>query len=91
MLYGMPLEDNKQTCTKIPYKGFEISIAMDSSHSNGDLCRSDIRVFSGSADMSSMFYPQADCSVIIAHAENLKMIFAKIDEIVGRQVDPTAI
>ena len=91
MLYALATQDNKQTCTKIPYKGFEISIAMDSSHSSGNLCRSDIRVFNGSADMSSMFYPQADSNIILAHAENLKMIFAKIDEIVGRQVAPTAI
>jgi hypothetical protein len=36
---------NKQVCTKINFRGFEISIAMDSSHGPGDLTRSDIRVF----------------------------------------------
>jgi len=36
---------NPTVCTKIEYKGFEISISMDSSHGAGDLARSDIRIY----------------------------------------------
>ena len=51
---------NKQVCTKIEYKGYEISISMDSSHGPGHLTRSDIRVFRGNYDVSADFLEEGE-------------------------------
>lgn len=73
----------KQACCKIPYKGYEISIAMDDScGTHVILCRSDIRVFrdADGADITDRF---TDASYIVADAYALKVIFKRIDEMVG--------
>lgn len=72
-------------CCKIPYKGYEISIAMDDScGALADYSRSNIRVwrdFDGS-DVTAEFYKVSDhCD---ATAENLKHIFSMIDMFVDR-------
>jgi hypothetical protein len=70
----------KQACCKIPYKGYEISIAMDDSCGClTTLSRSDIRVFRDwdSKDVTEDFY-KAD-STCVANAKNLQYIFSMID------------
>lgn len=75
---------NPSVCTKIGYKGFEISIAMDSSHTNGDLFRADIRIYDkNDADVTFAVMPEyEDCGVIPGSGEALRDIFQAIDELV---------
>jgi hypothetical protein len=79
-LYGR--QSNKMVCTKIDYKGLEISISMDSSHGNGDLARSDIRVYdnrSGNGiDITDRFL-EDDESMLYGDAETLLRIMKKIE------------
>lgn len=72
---------NKAVCTKIDFKGFEISIAMDSSHGDGDLFRSDIRVFAdgGTKDVSSTFFEDSE-TMLYGNAETLLRIMNKMNE-----------
>lgn len=82
-------QKNKQVCTKIEYKGYEISIAMDSSHGDGDLRRTDIRVFAlpgavPGADVSSIFLEE-DESMLYGNAETLIRVFKKIDELENQE------
>lgn len=72
---------NKQVCTKIEFRGYEISISMDSSHTNGDLFRSDIRVFSllTGEDVSLNFLADG-CSMIYGSSEELFRIMTLIIE-----------
>lgn len=49
-------QKNKSTCTKIVFKGFEISVVMDSNHTDSDLTRSDIRVYSVSPGQANLSY-----------------------------------
>ena len=72
----------RSACTKIPYKGYEISVAMDDScgtmHYFG---RSDIRVWCDATgeDVSIKFYQSEDQYMLYGDAETLKHIFAVID------------
>ena len=69
-----------QACTKIPYKGYEISIAMDDSCGAFDtLRRSDICVFRDwdGKDVTNDFYK--DGGTCEANANNLRNIFSMID------------
>lgn len=80
---------NPSVCTKIEYRGYEISIAMDSSIGPGDLRRSDIRVFTlpGSipgVDVSSDFF-EADENMLYGTAETLIRVFKKIDEMASAE------
>lgn len=71
-----------QACTKIPYKGYEISIAMDDSCGAFDtLRRSDIRVFrdTDDADISDKIAEYMGQSMIYGDAEDLKAVFSWID------------
>lgn len=75
---GMP---EHQACVKIPYKGYEISIAMDDSCGGMDtLRRSNIRVYRewDDADVTDQFWPVCN-GVCTANADNLKDIFSQID------------
>lgn len=78
--------ENPQVCTKIIYKGLEISIAMDSSHGAGDLNRSLIRVYEtrvGGKDITRFVFPElAEYEEVYGTAENLRNSFAAIDEYV---------
>lgn len=67
-----------QACTKIPYKGYEISIAMDDSCGVMEVYgRSGIVVFKGADCVSHLFFDgAAQCD---ATAENLIAIFSRID------------
>lgn len=68
-------------CTKIPYKGYEISIAMDDSCGAYDhYSRSNIAVFKGADCVSHLFFADA-AAQCEATAENLITIFARIDEL----------
>lgn len=70
-----------RVCTKIPYKGYEISIAMDDSCGVMEVYgRSSIAVFRGPDDVTPMFYTRGDQTMLDATAETIKLIFAKIDE-----------
>lgn len=77
MLFALKDEPNKATCTVIPYLGYTISIAMDSSHSDGNLRRTDIRIYDGEEDIT--------CHVMQHHgdvpgnAANLLLAFKAID------------
>jgi hypothetical protein len=74
----LPVSHNKCVCTKIPYKGFEISISMDSSHGDGDLFRSDIRVYDDKdKDVTHRF---DESNFIYGTGEALRDIFLTIDE-----------
>ena len=73
---------NKQVCTKIDFKGFEISIAMDSSHGDGDLFRSDIRVFTKpgavpGVDCTSNFLEEGE-TMLYGDAETLLRVMQHI-------------
>lgn len=85
MTLAMPKSRNKATSTKIPYHGFEISIAMDSSHGDGDLSRSDIVVHDASGtDVTFRVLPAyAGRGVVPATADALKAIFIAIDTLVS--------
>jgi hypothetical protein len=78
---------NPCVCTKIPYKGYEISISMDSSHGDGDLHRTDIRVFTAPGSV-----PGVDCTVgflredenmLYGDGETLLRVMQHIDELVA--------
>jgi len=74
---------NKQVCTKIEFKGFEISIAMDSSHGDGDLFRSDIRVYTApgavpGVECTSEFLADGE-SMLYGDAETLLRVMKKIE------------
>ena len=79
---GCTAQANKMVCTKIDYKGLEISISMDSSHGNGDLARSDIRVYDNrsgrSIDITNRFF-QDDEYMLYGDAETLLRIMKKIE------------
>jgi hypothetical protein len=67
-----------RSCCKIPYKGYEISIAMDDSCGALDTySRSDIRVYreSDDVDVTHLFTD----SMLYGDAETLKSVFATID------------
>lgn len=71
----------KAACCKIPYKGYEISIAMDDSCGGMSYYgRSDIRVWCDATgeDVSDKFHMEG-CSMLYGDAETLKHIFAVID------------
>ena len=67
----LPVSHNKCVCTKIPYKGFEVSISMD-------LFRSDIRVYDDKGtDVTQRF---DESNFIYGTGEALRDIFLTIDE-----------
>lgn len=71
---------SKSACCKIPYKGYEISIAMDDSCGVlPEYSRGDIRVFRDcdSKDVTTEFWKMD--GVCTAYASNLQYIFAMID------------
>jgi len=84
LLLGDPKQKNKSVCTKIPYRGYTISIAMDSSHGDGDLFRSDILVDNANGDCVTalVFEEFKEQRVIYADADALKRAFAGIDKLV---------
>ena len=72
---------NPSVCTKIEFKGYEISIAMDSSLQFGrDLVRSDIRVFKDDKEVSQFFYDEG-CNMIYGTAEELFRVMKQIESI----------
>lgn len=69
-------------CTRIPYKGYEISIAMDDSCGTFDhYYRSSIAVYLGEKYVTEQFFVRPFQSYLEATGEELKRIFAKIDEL----------
>lgn len=72
---------NAQVCTKILYKGHEISIAMDSSLGLGDLTRSDIRVFSEDSQDITAHFLESDESMLYGDAETLLRVMKKIEQL----------
>lgn len=72
-----------QACCKIPYKGYEISIAMDDSCGAMRVYgRSDIRVFrdADGSDSTELLFCSDD--TVHATAENLQLAFRMIDLLV---------
>lgn len=69
---------HRSVCTKIDFKGYEISISMDSSHGPGDLCRTDIRIYQKDADVTSMFCA-ADEFMLYGNAETLLRVMKQIE------------
>ncbi len=94
---------NVQLCVKIPYRGFEISVACDSSHGNGDLRRSEIRIFSApslspeSEDVTYELFKGTDCeteaknSCVYGYGESLYLAFKQIDAHLALQVPVVAV
>jgi hypothetical protein len=81
LLLSAPDERNTCTCTKIPYKEFEVSISMDSSHGPGDLTRSDLRVYDAAdKDVTFQLLPQyVEQGTVCADADTLLETFKAID------------
>ena len=76
---------NPMVCTKIEYKGYEISISMDSSHRPGDLTRSDIRVYTApgsvpGVDVTDMFLAPGE-TMLYGTGETLRDVMLAIDEL----------
>ena len=78
-----PKHFNATVNTRIEYKGYEISIACDSSHGPGDLRRSEMRIYIGDNDVTYAFFPYEEYPVLPGTAENLKEAFARIDSRIG--------
>ena len=73
---------NTASCCKIPYRGFGISISMDSGYTAGDLTRSDIRIYdSRGADVTMLLLPEYEAyGEVPATAETLQEAFAACDD-----------
>lgn len=85
-------QHNIQVCVKIPYKGLEISIACDSSHSDGDLSRSDIRVFKGpGGEDISDFFLENGATMLYGYGDELHRVFQLADVYVQNNGEPTKI
>lgn len=70
---------NPQVCTKVEFRGYEISIAMDSSLQYGrDLSRTDIRVYKDDKDVSEKFLDEG-CNMIYGTAEELFRVMKMIE------------
>ena len=83
LLRMTPHSRNPSVCVKLPYKGYEISIAMDSSHGDGDLRRSDITVDDpNGVDVTFALLSEYD-GIVPATTDVLKELFASIDELVA--------
>ena len=77
------LPHNKFVCTKIDFKGYEISISMDSNHGPGDLTRSDIRIYTkpkhtASVDCTDDFLEEGEC-MLYGNAETLLRVMKEIE------------
>jgi len=72
-------QKNKAANTKIEFKGFEISIAMDSSHGDGDLTRTDIRVYKENDDVTIRFLDK-DEYMLYGNAETLLRVMKQIEQ-----------
>lgn len=71
---------NPSVCTKIEFKGHEISVAMDSSLKFGNnLARTDIRVYRENKDVSSEFF-QEDETMLYGDAETLLRVMNQINQ-----------
>ena len=75
---------NPCVCTKMKYKGYEISISSDSSHGDGDLFRTDIRVYTdpGAApqvDVTELFQAEGE-TMLYGDVETLYRVFRTIDK-----------
>lgn len=75
---------NYQTCTKINYYGFEISVASDQSLcASNDLQRTDIRVYKGAHDVTDRFVKRHNNSletIVFTSPEDLHFIMDTIRE-----------
>jgi hypothetical protein len=74
---------NPVVCTKIKYKGYEISISSDSGHTSGDLFRTDIRVYTDpgavqGVDVTDTFLIKGE-SMLYGDGETLYRVFRAID------------
>lgn len=80
-IYGMRLPEGS-ACTKIPYRGYEISVAMDDSCGTAEhYYRSDIRVYDNHGnDITEAFFDSPNQLSLRADADTLKKIFNKLDE-----------
>lgn len=92
MLLALPDAPNKAVCVVIPYKGYEVSVAMDSSHrADADLRRSSLCVFStndASTNVTPTLFPEFGSSDVPAHAGSLMLAFSRIDELVAATTSP---
>lgn len=78
---AMKAQQNPAACTKIEFKGYEISIAMDSSHGTGDLRRSDIRIYTAAGrnvDVTSEFLQPGEY-MLYGHADILLRVMKQIE------------
>lgn len=58
MIYAMRPRGNEQVCTRIEFRGFEISIAMDAFHAGSPaLMRRTLAVYYNDRDVTANFYP----------------------------------
>jgi hypothetical protein len=75
------LKSEGHVCVKVPYKGYEVSIAMDDSCGAFDYYgRGDIAVFHGGDNVTvTMFGALPERGTLPADAETLKALFHKID------------
>lgn len=83
MLRSHLLQATPNVCanTVIPYRTHRISISMDSNHGDGDLTRSEIRIFDANwNDVTSMVF--SNSSTVRADADALKQSFEGIDALI---------
>jgi hypothetical protein len=71
---------NANVCVKFDRKGYEISLAIDSSCGPGDLRRCEIRIYHGQQDVTDEFmnlFPR--CNLIYGDIDNLIACIAEVD------------
>lgn len=71
---------NPNVCVKFDRKGYEISLAIDSSLGPGDLQRGEIRIYNGNQDVTNDFmnlFPESN--LIYGSVDNLLACIAEID------------
>lgn len=72
---------NPCVCVKLPYRGYEISLSLDSSHGPGDLRRGDFRVYESltNADLTNKVEVAAGTNILQGSLEDLLFIKQWID------------
>lgn len=72
---------NPSVCVRFERKGYEISLSLDSSLGEGDLRRSEIRIYKDDEDVTNQFLSLfgSDANLINGSVDNLLTIIKHID------------
>lgn len=78
MIYALVAAERGTACVKIPYRGFEISLAFDNScGASKNYSRSYLRVYKDDEEVTSKLYDRDE--VYALTGEDVKDVFARID------------